>query len=428
MSEKQPVSSQIIQKKPNRTIQNKLMTKFSPNFLSDWIAEKIFTLIHQNNLAYTTAWEDPRLDRIALDIQPEDTILMITTGGCNVLDYALLSPQHIYSVDINPHQSALLELKIAAIHELDFDLFWQLFGKGHLSNFPEIYQEKLHSWLSPFAQKYWMKNGAKFFHGKKSFYRQGTSGSVISFMNFMIDKVLKLRDYIDQTWEVETIIEQKEIYDKYLRKKLKPFLRLLLSNDLALWMNCVPPQQRQQVELDFGCSIGEVYDRWNEELYTTILFRDNYFHRMIFYGEYSPTCCPEYLKPENFYKLKEGLVNKISVHTCSVETFLKENNVQISCYVLLDHMDWLSTYDYEKLVSEWQAIIERSTSNARVIFRSMLSKVNYLDEITVAFQKSRKPLNDFLVYDSQLAQELHRQDRTHIYGSFYIAYIKTLED
>lgn len=404
------------------------MAGFFQIFSTDWLAGQIFTSIHQNNLTYTTAWEDPQLDRVALDLSAEDTVLMITSGGCNVLDYALLSPQKIYAVDINPHQSALLELKIAAIQELDFELFWQLFGRGHLPNFKEIYQQKLHHLLSPFSQKYWTKNGEKFFDGKKSFYRQGTSGLVISFLNFTIDRVLKLRSYIDRLWEVDTIIEQKEIYERHLRKKLKPFLRLLFSNDLTLWMNCVPPQQRQQVELDFGCSIGEVYDRWNEELFTTVLFKENYFARMIFYGEYSPNCCPEYLKPENFAKLKEGLVNQISVHTCSIETFLSQNNVQISRYVLLDHLDWLSTHDYEKLGSEWQAIINRSTSNARVIFRSMLSKVNYLDRIAVSVEGTKKNLNDCLVYDVGLAQELHRQDRTHIYGSFYIAYIKILED
>jgi S-adenosylmethionine-diacylglycerol 3-amino-3-carboxypropyl transferase len=39
-------------------------------------------------------------------------------------------------------------------------------------------------------------------------------------------------------------------------------------------------------------------------------------------GEYSRECCPEYLKEHNFYKLKNGLVDCISVHTTTITEFL----------------------------------------------------------------------------------------------------------
>lgn len=76
--------------------------------LKDIWRDLAFSWLHKNNLVYVTCWEDPRLDLVALNLQAEDTMLVITSAGCNVLEYALARPKKIYAVDINPKQNALL--------------------------------------------------------------------------------------------------------------------------------------------------------------------------------------------------------------------------------------------------------------------------------------------------------------------------------
>ncbi len=406
--------------------QVKMLSKsnIKSNLIINQLGEKIFSLLHHANLTYTTCWEDPRLDRVALELETNDTVLVITSGGCNALDYLLDSPKHIYAIDINFYQSALLELKIAGIRELDFKQFFELFGRGCLPGFKQIYQEKLRRWLSTSSQRYWDSYGAKLFDSKRSFYFRGSSGLNIILTNYFINKIAKIRVHINKLFDAKTLEEQHDIYNKYLRHTLGLFMRRLLSNDLALWMNCVPPQQRQQVEQDFNCSIGKVYEQWIEEVMTQVPIQDNYFLRVCLNGEYSLSCCPEYLKADNF-EIMQDLVNRISVHTNSVETFLQQNDCSISRFILLDHMDWLSTYRYTELESEWQAIVNRASDNARVIFRSMLSKVEYLDSINIHLQSRQEQLGNLLTYYPNLAKELHQKDRAHIYGSFYIADIKT---
>ena len=88
---------------------------------SDWVSERVFQLVHGHNLVYNTCWEDPRLDREALQLGPTDNVLVITSAGCNALDYVLTEPKHVYAVDMNPRQNALLELKLAGIRQLEFD-------------------------------------------------------------------------------------------------------------------------------------------------------------------------------------------------------------------------------------------------------------------------------------------------------------------
>ena len=44
--------------------------------------------------------------------------------------YPPTHPSQVYSVDCNPAQSALLELKQVAVRQLPYDDFWMLFGEG----------------------------------------------------------------------------------------------------------------------------------------------------------------------------------------------------------------------------------------------------------------------------------------------------------
>ena len=71
--------------------------------------------VELSELLFSLSWKDPNSDREALRILPTDVLLTITSGGCNTLGFLLQNPQILYSVDINPSQAYLLEVKIAAM-------------------------------------------------------------------------------------------------------------------------------------------------------------------------------------------------------------------------------------------------------------------------------------------------------------------------
>ncbi len=145
--------------------------------VTDWVSGRVFKFVHGNNLVYNTCWEDPRLDRVALNLGPQDNVLVITSAGCNALDYVLTEPNHVYAVDMNPRQNALLELKISAIRNLEYEDFFALFGKGRLPDGRTIYHDKLRASLTPWSQVYWDKWIKFFDNRRRSFYFRGTSGS-----------------------------------------------------------------------------------------------------------------------------------------------------------------------------------------------------------------------------------------------------------
>jgi S-adenosylmethionine-diacylglycerol 3-amino-3-carboxypropyl transferase len=389
------------------------------------VTGKWFSLMHGHNLVYNTCWEDPRLDRIALNLGQDDVVLMITSAGCNALDYALDGPGHIYAVDMNPRQNALLELKIAAIRALDFEDFFAMFGQGRCPGFENLYNDKLRPQLSPWPQKYWDRH-THFFDGSPGFYFCGSAGWFARCLNYYIDRIVRIRDDINALIDAPTLEEQQRIYESSLRDAFwNGFLRRIIGSHAALALVGVPRQQRQQVEYHFGRSVAEFIEWCIETVFTQLPIQDNYFWRVYLRGEYSQQCCPEYLKPENFFALKDGLVDAISVHTDTVEGLLRQVEQPVSRFVLLDHMDWLSAFNRRSLQSEWQAILDCARRDARVIFRSGCMKVDYVDPIPVIHHGHTRQLGEMLHYHRQLAAQLHERDRVHTYGSFYIADLMT---
>ena len=56
----------------------------TPSF-RDRIDQRLFDVIYSRNLVYNACWEDPAVDRQALRLGPEDSVLVITSAGCNAL-------------------------------------------------------------------------------------------------------------------------------------------------------------------------------------------------------------------------------------------------------------------------------------------------------------------------------------------------------
>src|SRR5262245_56617323 len=140
-------------------------------------ARRIFNQIHQRNLIYDQCWEDPQLDSQALQIRPDDRIVMITSAGCNALHYLLHGPEQIDCVDLNPHQTALLELKLAAIANLKYEQFFEMFGTGRLRIYRKLYDTKLRPSLSIASRKIWDRRISYFRPGGPGFYLSGTAGT-----------------------------------------------------------------------------------------------------------------------------------------------------------------------------------------------------------------------------------------------------------
>jgi len=388
---------------------------------SNWISGRVFKFVHGNNLVYNTCWEDPRLDREALELTSNDRVLVITSAGCNALDYAIAGAGHVYAVDMNPRQNALLELKIAGIRQLQFEDFYRLFGDGYHPRAGEIYQQALRTTLSPWAQSYWDRWIRFFDSPRRSFYFRGTSGSFARGINFYVDRVARVRPEINQLMEAQTLTDQAAIYESIRDRFWRRSLRFAMNRDTTLSMLGVPKAQRRQIEKQYPGGILRFIEDSIEAVFAKLPIKDNYFWRVYITGKYSPTCCPEYLRADNFQQLKSGRIDAISVHSDSVQGFLDQHEVSVTRFVLLDHMDWLSDHFFPLLESEWQSILKRAAPGARILWRSGGLRTDFIDDVNVLYQGKPTKLPELLTYNQELAARLHERDRVHTYGSFYIA-------
>jgi S-adenosylmethionine-diacylglycerol 3-amino-3-carboxypropyl transferase len=388
----------------------------------DWVSRKVFTAVHGNNLVYNTCWEDPRLDRVALEFGPDDNVLVITSAGCNAIDYALAGPNHVNAVDMNPRQNALLDLKKSAIRNLDYDDFFKMFGDGRLPNANAIYQEKLRAELPAWSQQFWDKKIKWFDNRRKTFYDRGTSGAFARIIRTYTKHVIKVEDQLDAMLAADSVAEQKEIYDKQLKKKFwSGIMKFAMNRDTTMSMLGVPKAQRHQIETQYPGGLVKFIQDCMQSVFADLPMKDNYFWRVYIKGSYTRDCCPEYLREENFAALKGGVIDKVSTHTNSVQGFLENLDGQISRFILLDHMDWLSTNFFPLLESEWQAIVDKAAPNARLIWRSGGLRTDFIDEVQITRDGQLQKIAPMLTYNKPLAEELHVKDRVHTYGSFFIA-------
>jgi S-adenosylmethionine-diacylglycerol 3-amino-3-carboxypropyl transferase len=385
--------------------------------LSERVDERLFRSLYSRSLVYNTCWEDPAVDRQALGLTREDVVLVITSAGCNALDYALLGPRRIHAVDANPRQNALLELKLAGVRALDFDDFFRLFGEGFHPDVQGLYARRLRDQLSPFAREYWDRNHAWFASQRGSFYFHGLSGLVASGFKAYLAVRPYLASCIRALFGAGSLDEQREIYAQNVAPLMwGPGMRWALSRQLTLSLLGVPRPQRREIEAEHAGGVAAYVRDSVEYVLCQLPLATNYFWRVYLNGQYTRACCPEYLKADNFARLKAGLADCIEPHTTTVTEFLRSATEPISKFILLDHMDWMASHAPQALAEEWHEIFRHATPAARLIFRSAHRRPRYLEAVRI----SGVSLMERLAFHEQVARELSREDRVHTYAGFHI--------
>jgi S-adenosylmethionine-diacylglycerol 3-amino-3-carboxypropyl transferase len=388
--------------------------------LADRFDQAVFDAVYSRALVYNTCWEDPAVDRLALGLGSEDTMLVITSAGCNVLDYALTGPRRILAVDANPRQNALLELKLAGIRRLAFDDFFAAFGNGFHPDFGEVYRDALRQDLPPFARTFWDKRVDWFGNARGSFYYHGLSGTVARLFRAYLKVRPRLAESIAELFETRSLDDQRRIFDTQVQPLIwTRSVNWTLSQQITMSLLGVPHPQRKEVQSQHERGVAGFVRDSVEYVFRQLPVWTNYFWSVYVRGRYTESCCPEYLKPNNFAALKDGLAERIELHTCTVTELLEAGDEPISKFVLLDHMDWMSSYYPQALADEWSHILRRAAPGARIIFRSAHAAPAYLESLELGAERTR--LCDHLVFHRDLAAELQRLDRVHTYAGFHVA-------
>ncbi len=380
------------------------------------LSKRLFKFIHNNYLIYNTCWEDPRCDRKLLNLDESSEVVMITSAGCNALDYLLESPKQIHCVDLNSKQNSLLELKMALFQKGEFDRLFQFFGEGGNKETGNYYKTQLRENLSKEAQGYWDKK-ISYFNGKgrrKTFYYCGTSGTIAYFAGRYFKLRKSLFRLLESFFQAPSLEYQTQLYQQIETKLWSRSMEWMVNRKFVMYLAGVPDSQIELFSNKYeNGTVGFVQERF-ENVFTRLPVSENYFYHVYFHGKYSSTCCPNYLKELYFDDIKDR-VDRIQTHTTSMSQFLQDNPGKYSHYILLDHQDWLAFYDKEALEEEWKLILQNSHPGTKILMRSAAEQINFFPEFV-------KEQVDFIPQDDLL--QIHNEDRVGTYGSVYVGVVK----
>jgi len=379
------------------------------------ILQKLFA-VWFDAFIYNQIWEDPRVDLEALELDKNSRVLTISSGGCNALNYLLSEPESVTAVDLNRHHIYLLNLKAAAVKHLPaHEQFFEFFGVGKSENADEMYKQFLAPNLDEGAKAVWDKR-IKIFK-KGGLYDHSRNGYFLRvFQRFA--RLIGCRP--DAVLNARSLNEQASLY----RKNIKPFfnnflIRLVGRMPVTLFGLGIPPQQFDELtrETDAETTIIDVYRERVRRLACDFPIEENYFAWQAFARKYDTEkrkAIPEYLKDENFGKLKSN-IGRLRAKVGSVTDEIKtQPHGSFNRFVFLDAQDWMNA---DALTELWSAIAEKAEPNSRLIFRTAGAESPI---------KTRLPqtLRENFVYERDASDRLFKQDRASIYGGFHLYILK----
>jgi S-adenosylmethionine-diacylglycerol 3-amino-3-carboxypropyl transferase len=372
----------------------------------------VFHHVHGGQLVYNACWEDPRIDRQLLELKSDSRVVMITSAGCNALDYLLDGPAEIHAIDVNYRQNALLELKLALIKHRNFYDLFEFFGIGSHERFKSIYRAMRPDLSAP-ARKYWDENISFFDPSslKKSFYYHGAAGVAAWLMGGVLFRAKpNIKNHALCLLDADTLTQQARVYALLETKIWGKLSHWLIRQRIIMTLLGVPAPQIKLIEDHYPGGVTAYVKDKLRHVMSDLPARENYFWRVYITGSYTLSCCPNYLREENFEALADR-ADRIHPHTCTVSQFLKEHPGIYSHYVLLDHQDWLAHHAPETLAEEWKLILANSRPGTRILMRSAGLDLSF---IPVAV-RSR------LRFFPERTEPLHITDRVGTYGSLHFA-------
>jgi S-adenosylmethionine-diacylglycerol 3-amino-3-carboxypropyl transferase len=357
-------------------------------------------------LNYSSSNEDSRSEVKALRIGEGDSILCITGSGARTLDLLAESPKEIVSIDFNPCQNFLLELKIHAIQHLEYEEFLEFLGVCSSQKRGHIYKTIRQS-LSTDARKFWDSNSAMIENGviyqgrwERYFHQLGRLVSLV-------------RPHLrNKLFSCSSISDQARIWrDEWDTPLWRIFLRYISSR--VVWKHIFgDPGFYRYVPVSF--SIYKYLNTRFTNAFENILAGENPFAILLFFGKYSPYgVLPAHLQKRHYTTLRNSL-ERVRIVNQSLLGYLercKKNS--FDKYSLSDFASYTNTEEYKRI---WIGIIKTASSGARVCERQFLVKRDIPVEVRSCIR-----------LDEALKFELTRTDNS-IFYTFLIATINGKND
>ncbi|MEL6838358.1 MAG: DUF3419 family protein [Pseudomonadota bacterium] len=368
-----------------------------------------------HGLVYAQIWEDPVVDMQALQIGPEDNVVCIASGGCNMLSYLTASPASITTVDLSPAHVMLNKLKLAIVQQVpNHATLYEMLGQADRPDNVATFDRYVAPHLDDETLAYWNGWGLRGPRKKmlaRGLYRHGVLGRFIG----LVHVVARLaRVDFAPLLAAKTLEEQQAFYDSQLVPLYESRLvRFLANRRASLFGLGIPPAQYDKLAADAGGDIVAVLKERTRKLFCDFPIQDNYFAWQAAYRGYQPSvgaAVPPYLQPQHFRAVRANAARVKVLNRSLTDVLAQQPNASKQCYVLLDAQDWMNDAQLNAL---WAQITRTAAPGARVIFRTG-GKDDILPGRVADNIMSR------WAYQAAASAKGFAHDRSAIYGGFHL--------
>lgn len=329
------------------------------------------------DLYFSQIREDGQAERKVLASIRKERVACIGSGGCTVFSLLDDDIEEVVVADANPAQCALIELKVAAVRELDRDQFMAFIGERPTTRRGSTYAA-LRSQLSDDVKRYWDNRIDWVAAGINKI---GVTERYYDFVGRNIRSSVISMDVLEALFECSCMEKQMFLYEEHFKnERWEVAMRLLLSKQTnllfypAFWYAHVT--EREFENLLMPLLTAELTSRPASK---------NYFLSQLFLGRYlDPDCdgAPHYLSAPGYAAAQRNL-DKLRIENLPIQDVLVDER-EIGAFFLSNIFDWGKPANAQAV---WDAVLQAAATGATFLFRNMYRQtsipVSMLDNITV---------------------------------------------
>lgn len=353
-------------------------------------------------IVYSGCWEDTETELRALALPAGARVLAITASGSRSLGLLEADPAEVLSVDLNPSQNCLLDLKRASpLGSRDWEehaSFLGLLPGSPLARRATYARIRPH--LMPTSRRYWDDRGKAIEHGVTHVGRQDrivTTGASVAW-NVLPERTMR------PLFEFDDLDEQIAYFDRHIDTPIARTVARVATSKWALrWI-----YGRDLYDEAGFFSMGEMIFANVARHAHARLLRDNYFLSRVLLGEYlDPRRTNSYYLTETrFHEVREraAAIRPVTAPLEDVLANLPDDS--LDGFSFSDIFDWIAPRDFERLLHE---VVRVAKDGARICYR-----------ICLVDRRPSPALAPFLAEDVVLGRRLHALDRSCFYRDLFV--------
>ena len=319
-----------------------------------------FQDIELDQVRYSLVWEDFETLFSGLQYDQNDHVLIVTSGGCNVLNSLLRPVASVTSIDINPIQNSLLALKMHIIRDHDYATFASLLGLHGQNGVTEGWN-KLKKTLSYEEAGLWepyfqLQPEGLLLFGKLERY-------ILSFRKLLDDEISSM---LRKLVTFDSVTAQHKYFMNYLQRSTFRELFVNFFNEQNLSKGRDAKLFKYAEE-----PAGETFYQRLVSFIRTFLVKDNFYFRLFFFGlENLEFRLPACYQPENFETIKTNLHKIRIVRGEAIEYLLSENASNITKASLSNIFEYTSRSEFMAVCGE----LARRRPSLRFVYWNLLQE------------------------------------------------------